>query len=376
MQGCMCVAMALDFTTSVSIYSDQAVTPTVVMEIAQMQKGKGIGNTRAHTHTRTHTHKHIIHTQTHHNTHKHIHTQTHTHTSTSHTHTHTHTQFDLSNYPCVFPAGPHNNKLHKESPTTADSIQHPMLQYDSGINTDASGHSSISPKDLHNASSSDVFDCNSTSVTNIREPTASSNTGRPYLMSFNPPSPKTRKANSTFNPLTTEFDPLHGLPRASGSPMQNGSQADSIRTVASTPKLLQSPSLVRGKTRSEHRVSSSGLPNLELQTESPSIARPRPRPRGSSQVDTILFRSPDGPFVPRSPTFVTRSPTGSIQSLTTYPTFEDTSIPCPSDDGSSVSSFGLANQSTSDMEGDYHPDLYPVAMEGTFRWSLDAGIPM
>ena len=357
--GCMCVAMALDFTTSVSIYSDQAVTPTVVMEIAQMQKGKGIGNTCVHTHT--HTHTNTSHTQTH--------------------HTHTHTQFDLSNYPCVFPAGPHNNKLHKESPTTADSIQHPMLQYDSGINTDASGHSSISPKDLHNASSSDIFDCNSTSVTNIREPTASSNTGRPYLMSFNPPSPKTRKANSAFNPLTTEFDPLHDLPRASGSPMQNGSQADPIRTVASTPKLLQSPSLVKGKTRSEHRVSSSGLPNLELQTESPSIARPRPRPRGSSQVDTILFRSPDGPFVPRSPTFVTRSPTGSIQSLTTYPTFEDTSIPCPSDDGSSVSSFGLANQSASDMEGDYHPevegdyhpDLYPV---GTFRWSLGAGIPM
>ena len=272
-----------------------------------------------------------------------------------------------------FPAVLHNGKPRKgSSPTSADSTspRHPALQYDSGINTDTSGYSSVSHRDLHNASCSDASDLNSPSpaVSMFRDP----NTGKPCLINLNPSLPRAKKTNPTLNTLAIEFDPLLGTSRAAGTgdPLPNASQVDPLRTVGGRPKLVHSP-VLRGGLLPENRGSASYLPSLEV--ESPSIVRPRPRPRGDSMVDVIPFRSPDGPFAPKSPT---RS-TCSIQSLVTYPTFDNTFIPYLYDDGSSISSLSLADQTTSDVEDNYNCDsVSPTVAPGAFCWSLDIGAPM
>ena len=223
-----------------------------------------------------------------------------------------------------------------------ESIPHPVLQYDSGINntscSDASGHSSAS-KRPHKRSSSDASD------------RCSPLPPSPYLMNFSPaPLQKPAKAPPTLHPLAFEFDPLMGQ--------------DPLRPAAGTLKPQQSPSPTRGALIPGGH-SATCLPGLE-RIESPSvIARPRPRPRGGSQVEVAQFRSPDGPFRPP------RSPTGSIQSLTVYPTFEDTSIPCPSDDGSSISSASLVDQTTSDVE-----DYFDHGQGAIFCWPLDGKVPI
>ena len=216
----------------------------------------------------------------------------------------------------------------------------PGLHYDSDITntscSDASGHSSTSHGPHRRATSfSGSSECCSPSTES-----APSNRDSPYLINFNAAPSKGAATSSTtkknLHPLAMQFDPLlnHLSPDSSPSHASIGYAA--VRLHQTSP-----PARGFGSVPLAERHAPLNVPAVEW--ESPCIVRPRPRPRNNSLVEVTQFRTVDGPFNPP------KSPTGSIRSLTTYPTYVDTSIPYQSDDGSSVNSLNLMDHTPPDV---------------------------
>ena len=159
----------------------------------------------------------------------------------------------------IGPRGPDSSGLE----SSVESMVPHKLQYDSGINIDISGHSSVNHRDLHNASYSDVYSPPPTM--NICKPLAAlaNNDCDSYLMSFST-LPVTSHCIHPSDPLL--FDPL----RQDGPGNLQVVQRKSSTILPSHKREISDPG-------EQDAHVPSPRPRLEG-NYSPGLARPRPRP--------------------------------------------------------------------------------------------------